>query len=108
MRALSIVAFVAAAFGTFIALVTYAVLCNGESGGSTSCPNGHATETMNAQLMIGLLGLLPPAVMGYFAHRHRRGPALIALILGVVLWVAWGVLNDAAVHGWGSEMRFVP
>ena len=108
MRALSIVAFVAAVFGTFIALVTYALLCNGESGGSTACPNGEATETMTAQLILGFLGLLPPAVMGYFAHQDRRGPALIALILGVVLWVGWGVLNDAAVHGWGSGMRFVP
>lgn len=108
MRALSIAALVAAAFGTFIAFVTYAVLCNGESGGSTACPNGEATETMIAQLIVGLLGLLPPAVMAYFAHQDRRTPALIALILGVVLWIGWGVLNDAAVHGWGSGMRFVP
>jgi Na+/proline symporter len=108
MRALSVVAVAGAMVGAFVALITYSVLCHGESSGSTMCPDGQATSTMIAQLIVGLLGLLPPLAMAFFAFRGAKRPAVAALVVGLVVWAGWAVLNDAAVHEWGSDMRFVP
>jgi hypothetical protein len=108
MRILSIAGVVASAFGALIAYVTYEVMCFGESGGSTMCPDGDPTGTMSAQLIVGLLGIVPAAAMAFFAFRGQKRPAVVALIVGVVVWTGWALLNDAAVHDWGSEMRLIP
>lgn len=34
--------------------------------------------------------------------------ALAALVVGLILWAGWAILADAAVHGWDSDMQFVP
>lgn len=107
MRALSIIALAAAGFGAFIAVVTFGVMCFSESGGSTMCPDGNPTATMTAQLVVGLAGLIPPALMTFFAFRAAPRLALRALVAGLVLWGAWAFLNDAAVHGWGPGMRLL-
>jgi hypothetical protein len=101
MRALSLLATAAAAFGAFIASITYWVLCFNESWGSKMCRDGHPTVTMKAQLIVGLTGLLPALAMGFFAFRGAKRAAVAALIVGLALWAGWGFLNDAAVHGWG-------
>jgi hypothetical protein len=108
MRAVSVLAIPAAAFGAFIALITYAILCHGESGGSTMCPDGEPTTTMTAHLVVGFVGTLPPLVMACLAFRDADRPARAALTVGLLLWIGWAFLNDAAVHGWGSDMRLVP
>ncbi len=97
-----------AVFGAFVALITYSLLCHGDSGGSTMCPDGQATSTMTAQLIVGVIGVLPPLAMAFFAFRGARRPAVAALVVGLLLWAGWAVLNDASVHGWGSDMRLVP
>jgi Na+/proline symporter len=108
MRTLSLVALFAAAFGALIAITTYEIFCFGESGGSTMCPDGKPSTTMTAQLVVGLAGLVPAAVMAYFAFRDARRLAVAALLVGLVLWAGWVLLNDAAVHEWGSDMRVIP
>ena len=108
MRGFSALALVAAAFGAFIAVVTYEVLCFGESGGSTTCPDGAPTTTMAAQLIVGLVGLVPPSVAVFFAFQDEKRVAIRALVAGLGLWTVWAFLNDAAVHEWGSGMRLVP
>jgi hypothetical protein len=108
VRALSVLALAAAAFGAFIGFVSYVVLCFEESGGSSMCPEGEATTTMSAQLIVALVGLVPPLVMVFFAFRGAKRPAVAALVLGLALWVGWAFLNDAAVHEWGSDMRLIP
>jgi hypothetical protein len=108
MRALALLAVAAAAFGALIAFVTYEVLCFGESGGSNMCPDGKPTTTMSAQLVVGLVGLVPALVMVYFAFRDAKRAAVAALLVGLALWAGWAVLNDAAVHEWGSDMRLIP
>jgi hypothetical protein len=108
MRALSVAALVAAAFGGLVAYLTYWVMCFSESGGSTMCPVGEPTTTMSAQLVVGLAGMLPALAMAVFAFRGARRLALAALAVGLVWWVGWAILNDAAVHEWGSDMRLIP
>ena len=108
MRALSVLALLAAAFGAFIAYLTYWILCFSESGGSTMCPEGEPTTTMSAQLVVGLAGVIPALAMALFAFRGAQRLAVAALVLGLVWWAGWAFLNDAAVHEWGSDMRFVP
>jgi hypothetical protein len=108
MRALSIAAVVAAAFGALVAYSTYWAMCFSESGGSTMCPEGEATATMSAQLIVGLVGVAPAILMAFFAFRGAKRLAVAALVLGLALWAGWAFLNDAAVHEWGSDMRLIP
>ena len=108
MRAASVFAFSAAAFGAFVAVTTHWVMCNGEIGGSTMCPQGKPTSTMTAQLVVVLIGLAPPLVMIVAAFANKRRAALAAVVVGLILWAGWAILADAAVHGWDSDMQFVP
>jgi hypothetical protein len=99
----------AAAFGAFIAYITYVLLCKGESYGSTMCPDGSPTITMSAQLGVGSIGLIPPALMVYFSFvRLSKRGVWISFVLGLILWTGWAVLNDASVHGWDSDMTLAP
>jgi hypothetical protein len=108
MRTLSVVAVVAAAFGALAAYATYWAMCFSESGGSTMCPEGEPTTTMSAQLVVGLVGVVPAILMACFAFRGAKRLAVAALVLGLALWAGWAFLNDAAVHEWGSDMRLIP
>jgi hypothetical protein len=77
-------------------------------GGSTMCPQGEATTTMTAQLVVGLARMAPQLAMVGFAFHDRRQAVVAALVVGLILWVGWALLNNAAVHGWDSDMRQVP
>lgn len=108
MRVLSVLAVLAAGFGALVAVVTYEIMCFDESWGSTMCPQGAPTTTMTAQLLVGIAGLLPPIGMAVFAFRGQTRLAITSLAIGLMMWMGWAFLNDAAVHAWGSEMRLVP
>ena len=86
MQAFSIPSLAAAAFGTLMALVTYEVICFGESGGSTMCPDGEPTTTLSAQLVVRLVGLVPALAMVFFAFRDAKRPVVAALAVGLALW----------------------
>jgi hypothetical protein len=107
LRALSVVALLGAAFGAFLGWATYWAMCESESGGSTMCPNNEPTLTMNAQLYGGYAGLIPAAVVAYFAFRGSRTAAKVALAVGLVYWVAWLFVNDASIHGWNDHMTLL-
>jgi hypothetical protein len=102
----AIVLFLAAAFGGLIAWVTYSVMCYGESGGSSMCPDGVATTTMTMQLMIALLGVAIAAVMLGFAWHRKIRAARGAMLAALAIFALWAVLNDASVHGWDHDMMF--
>lgn len=105
-KLVAILLFLAAAFGGVIAWVTYSVLCYGESGGSSMCPNGDATTTMTLQLVVALVGVAAAAAMVGFAWRGRARRAREALAAAVAIFALWAVLNDASVHGWDRDMLF--
>jgi hypothetical protein len=104
----SLITLAAAVLGSFVAYLTYALLCFGDSGGSTMCPNGHPSTTMTFQLVVGLLGVVPAAYFVFCVFRDRNRRAAAVLIGGLLMWAGWALLNDAAVHGWGGGMRLIP
>jgi hypothetical protein len=106
VRALSVSALIATGFGALVAYGTYWGGCLSESGGSTMCPMNEPTNTMQAQLVLGIVGVIPALLMAFFAFRGRGRPAKATLVIGLVMWAVWGVLNDASVHGWGDDMWF--
>lgn len=81
-----------------IAVLTEGLIC-GESG---ECRSG----LMTAQLLIALLGLLPAGGLFWASLRGRYLIALVCFISVVILYLTWGVLNDAAVHGWDDLRVF--
>jgi hypothetical protein len=99
LRILSVILAFGAIFGAFIAWVTYALLC---ASSDTGC--GDARGIMTTQLIVGVVGLGAPAAMVYFSFKGSNRRAVVALIIGLIIWATWVVLNDAAVHGWGRDM----
>jgi hypothetical protein len=108
VRVFSLITLAAAVFGSYVAYLTYALLCFGELGGSTMCPNANPSTTMTLQLVVGLVGVVPAAYFVFCVFRNRRRQAAALLIGGLLMWAGWAVLNDAAVHGWGDSMRLIP
>jgi Na+/proline symporter len=107
MRVVSLVALVAAGFGAVGAYLAYWAGCLSESGGSTMCPMNEPSTTMTAQLVVGYAGVLPAAVMVFFAFRGRPRAARAALVVALVTWAVWALLVDATVHGWNDDMQFL-
>lgn len=54
------------------------------------------------QLAIAVGGLVPAIALVFATSTGRRQLAVIALVAGVITYGTWGVLNDAAVHGWNN------
>jgi uncharacterized membrane protein YhaH (DUF805 family) len=108
IRTLSVLALVAALFGAFVAFTTYQILCFGESGGSSTCTQGNAGATMLAQLCLGVAGVIPALAMVACSWRDESRQTAIAFVAGLGVWLCWAFLNDAAVHGSGSDMRLIP
>ena len=86
----AICAFVGALAAAFIAWLTRVNLCE------ASC---HPPAAMEAQLVLGLVGLIPAAVLVYAVARSRWRLAAWTLAIGIVLYAAWGLLNNLTVHG---------
>ena len=84
----------AAAFGTFIAFVSYVLLCD------ENC-TGRSWE-LTWQLLVACAGLAVVALMTYFAATGQRRAADISLLIALVAYAVWAVLLDAATHGWGN------
>jgi hypothetical protein len=86
------VALLAAGFAVFIALVADVVLSTEEVG-------SHGTPLLTAQLAVALIGLIPTGLFAW-ALRRNDPKAVVWFVIGIVTYLGWGVLNDAAVHGW--------
>jgi hypothetical protein len=87
-------------------LVAYLVdgyACDTE--GSAACAR-QSLASLQFWVAIAGVGL----VTGFFICAVRRKVTLAWLLLGcsVLFYVGWGILNDAAVHGWGSDMALNP
>jgi hypothetical protein len=89
--AFAIIILLGACFAVFFAWVTDAILSSGESG-------SHQTPLLIIQLVVAVAGLVPAGLFArsFFRHDSRAG---LWLIIGILTYLAWGLLNDAAVHG---------
>lgn len=92
-------AVLAACVAAFIAYATNGVLSTEESG-------SHETPLLIAQAIVGLVGLLPVGLFARALVRRRDFQAVVWLCIGVVVYLVWGLLNDAAVHGWANLKVF--
>ena len=99
MRLIAVLLFLAAAFATLVAGDAYWALCLQTDAGPCVYGSGPEWELV-AQLITGALGLVPAALMVYFAFRRRSKPFLFFLALALLTYAAWGILLDASVHGW--------
>ncbi len=64
-------------------------------------PNCH-DGLINVQFIAALIGVVPAGVFLFAATTGRRRLAVLALVIGVFAYASWGLLNDAAVHGWND------
>jgi hypothetical protein len=63
--------------------------------------------TARAQFYVALAGLIPLTLF-VRALRHDQGrQALVWLAVAILTYLTWGVLNDAAVHGW-DDLKYFP
>lgn len=85
---------IAAAFGACLAVWVAAI------SKRLICESSCRTSLMDAQLLVALIGIIPIGLLLFAAIRGRRRLALSSLIAAVIIYLGWGVLNDAAVHGW--------
>lgn len=83
-----------AAIAVLVALATGPLICE------TAC----RSDLVTAQLVVAVVGLVPVASFFYAAAKGRYQLAVLSFLAALLLYVAWGLLNDAAVHGW-SDLR---
>jgi hypothetical protein len=84
------VAVAGALFAIFVAYVTTYTTCD-----FYGC---HRPVLYDVQLAVACIGLIPVGVLFWATSTRRKRAALIALVLAVVCYAAWGVLIDRAVH----------
>jgi hypothetical protein len=75
-----------------------------ENEGTEACARQDLAST---QQMVAVVGLVPAVVLVVAAALGKRRLALLALAVGVPLYLGWAVLLDAAVHGW-DDLKLVP
>lgn len=93
------VAMLAACFAALIAFATNGILSTGESG-------SHESTLLIVQLIVGVVGLVPAGLFARALVRRSDLHAVVWLGASVVVYLGWGVLNDAAVHGWANLTVF--
>jgi hypothetical protein len=75
-----------------------------ENEGTPACAR---QDLASMQQTLAVVGLIPAVVLVVAAALGKRRLALLALAVGVPLYLGWAVLLDAAVHGW-DDLKLVP
>jgi hypothetical protein len=88
----SLLALLATLPAVFIAWLTKTASCEPQ------CHSGLS----KVQFIIAVVGVLPVATLLYASLTARRRLVAVSLVLGIFVYALWGLLNDAAVHGWGN------
>lgn len=86
----AITAAIGACIAIWLAAASKILLCEAK------CRHG----LMTAQLIVAVLGLAPISCLLYAAMRGRRTLAVLAFASAAAVYLLWGILSDAAVHGW--------
>ncbi len=85
----------AGAFAVFIALLVARLAC--DTPGSQACER---QSLATLQVYVAAAGLVPLGLVALAAWRGRTRSAWRWLIVALLVYATWAVLNDAAVHGW--------
>jgi hypothetical protein len=88
----------AAGFATFIAVVAWSTLGSGDD----RCVNDCTSFELVFQAVLAALGFGVALLLLRFVKRSSYRPAGAALVLGLLLFAAWGLFLDAATHGWDN------
>lgn len=91
-----------AAFAVLVGGVTNWLACENE--GTPACAR---QDLASAQFALAVVGLIPSFVLVLAALLGKRRLAVAAVVVGVLLYLAWAILLDAAVHGW-DDLRLIP
>lgn len=91
-----------AAFAVLVAGVVNWLACENE--GSEACSR---QDLASAQFIVAMVGLVPALVLVVAAALSSRRMAVLALALGVSVYLAWAFLMDAAIHGW-DDLKLIP
>jgi hypothetical protein len=75
-----------------------------ENEGTEACARA---DLALATYVLAIVGLVPAVVLLLAALFSKRRLAIGALAVGVLLYLAWALLLDAAVHGW-DDLILVP
>jgi uncharacterized BrkB/YihY/UPF0761 family membrane protein len=93
----------ACALGLFVAALVATVSAFATSSAACDPPGTPACGRQNLaswQLTLAVVGLVPAGLLVYAVASGRKRLALGALAAGVLCYLGWALLNDAAVHGW--------
>ena len=93
------IAVVAAGVTAVLAWATNAIGSGNELG-------SHETPLLVAQLVVAVIGLIAAGLFARALSLRADRLAAAWLIAGLLLFLVWGVLNDAAVHGWANLKVF--
>ncbi len=93
------VAIVLSLCAVYFALITYGAMSTAQEG-------DYVTPLLAAQLAVAVAGLLPAAALGRATYRGDGAASVFCLGLGILVYLAWGILNDASVHGWANLRVF--
>ena len=91
-----------AAFALLVAAVVNWLACENE--GSDACSR---QELASEQFLLATIGLVPALLLVVAAALRKRRLAVLALTVGVPVYLAWAILMDAAIHGW-DDLKLVP
>ena len=91
-----------AVFAVFVGGVTNWLACENE--GTPACERQDLAFT---QYVLAIVGLVPALALVVAAALRKRRLAMLALAVGVPLYLVWAVLLDAATHGW-DDLTLLP
>ena len=83
----------------FAAVVAYVTLEFAVCGDAADCERESLGQW---QVVVSLVGLVPLGAAIWVLRLGRRRQGLLLLGVAVLTYAVWGVLNDAAVHGWDN------
>ena len=91
----------ATGLAVLIALATSWAIC--DEVPASAC---ETRSPLTAQLVVAVAGLVPVGLLIRAIWRLRGAQVAVWFIVAAVTYLLWGVLNDAAVHGWGNLKVF--
>ena len=90
----------------FAACLATAIAYIADAIGSTNEAGSHQTPLLLTQQIIAVAGLLPAGLFARALVRRKDPQAVVWLVIGILVYLGWGLFNDAAVHGWAHLKIF--